>query len=112
MRNCFAALLLLIALVPIGRPGTASPGDKEPPVTDARWTHARTNDEGNNFQPYSDRAAWMRRRQALREQVLAACGLWPLPERGSLKPQVYGRLDRDGYTIEKVVIETQPGFYL
>ena len=29
-----------------------------------------------------------------------------------LNPQVYGKLDRDGYTIEKVVLETFPGFTL
>jgi dienelactone hydrolase len=82
------------------------------PVTDARQVRARTNNEGINFQPYTDRAAWLRRREELREQILVSAGLWPLPERPPLKPQVYGRLDRDGYSIEKVVLETLPGFYL
>src|SRR5262249_34365355 len=82
------------------------------PVTDARQVRARTNNEGVNFQPYTDRAAWLRRRQELREQILVSAGLWPLPERPPLQPQVYGRLERDGYTIEKVVLEILPGFYL
>jgi dienelactone hydrolase len=29
-----------------------------------------------------------------------------------LRPRIYGRLERDGYTIEKVVLRTLPGFYL
>lgn len=111
MKRISPLLLCLLALVAAGRPGAAA-RDKEPPVTDARWAHVRTNDEGIHFEPYRDRAAWLRRRQALREQVLVACGLWPLTDRSPLRTQVYGRLDRDGYTIEKVVIETLPGFYL
>src|SRR5262249_32699047 len=39
-------------------------------------------------------------------------GLWPMITRTPLKPQVYGKLRRDGYTIEKVVLETFPGFTL
>ena len=29
-----------------------------------------------------------------------------------MNPRVFGKLDRDGYTIEKVVLETLPGFTL
>ena len=39
-------------------------------------------------------------------------GLWPMWPRTELNPRVYGKLDRDGYTIEKVVLETLPGFTL
>src|SRR5262249_31444388 len=112
MRHWCAALILLLAAAWMEHPGAAAPGDKEPLVSDARWTHARTNDEGAKFRPYTDRAAWLRRRRALREQLLVASGLWPLPERGPVRAQIYGRLDRDDYTIEKVVLETLPGFYL
>ena len=35
-----------------------------------------------------------------------------MPPKTPLNPQVYGKLERDGYTIEKVVLETLPGFTL
>jgi dienelactone hydrolase len=82
------------------------------PVPDARATRARTNQEGVNFQPFTDREAWLQRRQQVREQILVSCGLYPLPERQPLEAQVYGKLVRDGYTIEKVVLKTLPDFYL
>ena len=36
----------------------------------------------------------------------------PCRRRRRLNPRVYGKLQRDGYTIEKVVLETLPGFTL
>ncbi len=41
-----------------------------------------------------------------------ALGLWPMPPKTPLNPRIYGKLERDGYTIEKVVFETMPGFTL
>src|SRR5438067_9605161 len=111
MKFILATLLLLL----IAMPAAAENAAREPahiPAADARAAHARTNNEGVNFQPYADRAAWEARRRAIREQILVSCGLWPLPERQPLHAQVYGKLDRQGYTIEKVVLETLPGFYL
>ncbi len=54
----------------------------------------------------------MRRADEIRSQVLIAAGLWPLFPRTPLKPRVFGKLERDGYTIEKVVLETLPGLVL
>ena len=39
-------------------------------------------------------------------------GLWPMFPKTPLNPKINGKLDRDGYTIEKVVLETFPGFTL
>jgi hypothetical protein len=56
--------------------------------------------------------AWKTQARDIREQALVSCGLWPMPERTPLYPQVFGRVERDGYTIEKVAIQTFPGCYL
>ncbi|HUH63669.1 MAG TPA: acetylxylan esterase, partial [Terracidiphilus sp.] len=56
--------------------------------------------------------AWEQRREFLRNQVLVAAGLSPMPEKTPLHPQIFGKLESDGYTIEKVLIEPLPGFYL
>lgn len=72
----------------------------------------RTNKEGNDFAPPATREAWLLRRSAVRRRILTACGLNPMPARTPLRPQVYGLEERDGYTVEKVVLETLPGFYV
>ncbi|MGH9661620.1 MAG: alpha/beta hydrolase family protein [Bryobacteraceae bacterium] len=50
------------------------------------------------------------RRRLLRERVVRAIG--GLPDRTPLNPRVVGTLDRDGYRVEKIVFESQPGFYV
>ncbi|MBI3948422.1 MAG: acetylxylan esterase [Armatimonadetes bacterium] len=57
-------------------------------------------------------AAWRERGRDLREHVLACCGLLPMPERTPLNARIFGRVEGDDYTIEKVALETLPGFYL
>src|SRR6266849_6095710 len=70
------------------------------PEKDLRMAHVRTQEEGLDFQPPASRALWLRRRRELREQILVAVGLWPMLPKSTLRPRVYGRLDRDGYTVE------------
>ena len=55
---------------------------------------------------------WEQRKRFLRGQILSAAGLDPMPEKTPLNPQVFGRLEREGYTIEKVLLETMPGYFL
>jgi hypothetical protein len=81
-------------------------------IPDTRRERVRTNHEGVNFQAPATAESWRQRARELREQLLVTTGLWPAPERGALAPRVFGKMERDGYTIEKVAIETLPGFYL
>src|SRR5581483_11134903 len=55
---------------------------------------------------------WEARRKEVREQVLVANGLWPMPEKVPLKPVIHGKIDRDEYTIEKVFFASYPGHYV
>jgi dienelactone hydrolase len=80
--------------------------------TEPRVAPVRTNQQGADFKPPQSKSEWRKRREELRERILISCGLHPMPERTPMKPQVYGRMERDGYTIEKVVLETMPGFFL
>lgn len=61
---------------------------------------------------YHSRAEWLARAAWLREHVLVSCGLWPAPAKCSLNAQVFGRIERDGYSVEKVFFESWPGFYV
>ena len=51
-------------------------------------------------------------RDEMRRQVLVAAGLWPMPEKTPGAPVIHGRVDRDGYTVEKVYFESYPGFFV
>src|SRR5580704_15578830 len=57
-------------------------------------------------------AAWEKRKAQLRRQILFAAGLEPMPERTPLHPQIFGRMETNDCVIEKVLIETMPGYYL
>src|SRR5688500_2457778 len=61
---------------------------------------------------FATREEWQERAVFLRKQILASAGLLPMPEKRPLNAQVFGKLERDGYTVEKVLLETLPGFYL
>jgi dienelactone hydrolase len=82
------------------------------PPEDPRRTTIRTNAQGADFRAPASAQAWRDRARAVRERMLVSLGLWPAPPRTPLNPQVFGKVERDGYTIEKVLIETLPGFTL
>jgi dienelactone hydrolase len=64
------------------------------------------------FTPPTDLKTWEARRKELREQILVAEGLWPMPEKTPLNAVVHGKVDRDDYTIEKVFFASMPGHYV
>ena len=61
---------------------------------------------------FAGRAEWEAHRDRVQRQILRAAGLDPMPARTPLSPRRFGRLERSGYTVEKVVLETWPGFFL
>ena len=52
--------------------------------------------------------AWRAQKQSLRERLLASWGGFP-KEPCDLAPQKLGELKRDGYRVEKIVLQTRPG---
>ncbi|WP_240907141.1 alpha/beta hydrolase [Paludisphaera rhizosphaerae] len=95
-------------LLDVARGATDSTG----PSLDRRRGESRTNKEGAEFHAPATADAWRDRATHLRDKMKVNLGLWPAPPKTPLNPQVYGRIERDGYTIEKVVLETLPGFTL
>ncbi len=92
----------------------AAPARPEEKAADSRL-HAKLrnlNDKDFFFRVPATKDAWLRRRQAVREQMLVATGLWPPPEKTPLKPVIHGKIDRDEYTIEKVFFASYPGHYV
>lgn len=60
----------------------------------------------------SSKADWQLRAQEVRQQVLVATGLWPMPERTPLNPVIHGKVQREGFTVEKVYFEAVPSHFV
>lgn len=82
------------------------------PPKDQRAGEPKTLNTPRTFPEITSRAAWEKRAKDIREHILVSCGLWPMPEKTPLNPRISGRIERDGYTVENVYIETLPGFFL
>jgi dienelactone hydrolase len=85
-------------------------GDRKP--TDVRLGPPKTLNDSFPFFVPKTKEAWEARRTQLREQLLVATGLWPTPEKTPLNAVVHGKIERDGYTIEKVFFASTPGHYV
>jgi len=79
---------------------------------DRRNTVIATTDTHFAAPSFATLDEWKARRAGLQKQVLSAAGLLPFPARNPLNAQVFGRIENKDYSIEKVYIETLPGFYL
>jgi hypothetical protein len=82
------------------------------PSRDARNTQTPNTDTHFAARTYPTLAEWEKRKAQLREQILSAAGMFPMPERTPLHAQVFGRVENRDCTIEKVLLETMPGYYL
>ncbi len=82
------------------------------PATDSRNTDLP--DTRTHFAPrhYATLAEWETRKAELRKQILSAAGLMPMFPKNDLHPEIFGRVQGRDYTIEKVLLETLPGYYL
>jgi len=112
--SCFVPLILLLAVCVV------QAADKDPTrVLDSGKTPEDSRlgkpKDLNGYFPMTvpaSKDAWEARRKELREQVLVANGLWPMPEKTALNAVIHGKIDRDDYTIEKVFFASAPGHYV
>ena len=88
------------------------PAAPVPPDLDQRGGPVKTLNTLRAFPEIQTRAEWEQRAQKIRVQVLVSCGLWPQPEKTPLDAKVFGRIQRDGYSVEKVYFQSYPGFYV
>lgn len=80
--------------------------------TDARLGPPRTLNDYSPFEAPKTKEAWEARRKQVREQLLVATGLWPMPEKTPLNPTIHGLISRERYSIEKVFFASTPGHYV
>lgn len=98
-----ACLILSWALPALGGEATTRP-------VDPRWRDLPNTDTVFVPKHYAALKEWQAQRDHLRRQILWAAGLLPMPAKTPLNPQVFGRIERVGYTVEKVYFESYPGF--
>uniref|UniRef100_Q01SB1 Acetyl xylan esterase domain-containing protein n=1 Tax=Solibacter usitatus (strain Ellin6076) TaxID=234267 RepID=Q01SB1_SOLUE len=82
------------------------------PAQDSRNTEIPNTDTHFTARSYQTLAEWQARREHLRKQVLSAAGLMPMLPKNDLHAQIFGKIENRTYSIEKVLIETLPGYYL
>src|SRR5262249_47907492 len=120
--TCTVIPLLALGLLTASLcPPLVSGGEKDPTrvlepgklPADSRLGKPRDlNDKDFFLKVPASKEAWEAHRKEVREQVLVALGLWPMPEKTPLNPVIHGKIDRDDYTIEKVFFASYPGHYV
>src|ERR1041384_1939996 len=82
------------------------------PSKDIRNTDIPNTDTHFTPKTYKTLQEWEAHKAFLRKQILSAAGLMPSFPKNDLRPQIFGKIENRDYSIEKVLIETFPGFYL
>jgi dienelactone hydrolase len=106
---CLGLGLLLAAIARAESPRVLPPGQL--PEDRRRGDHKDLNGYFP-FTPCPTKEAWAARSERLRRQLLVANGLWPMPTKTPDRAAVHGRIERDGYTVEKVILESFPGHFV
>lgn len=79
-------------------------------VNDARGGTPRDLNTPYTFPGYT-KAEWTEKAAALRQQIRVANGLIPTHEPTPLNAEIFGRIEREDYSVEKVYFEPFPGFF-
>src|SRR5258706_713209 len=104
IRHCAPLFLLLLFAEHVSAaPEPASP-DQQPAV--------KALNPHRDFPKIDSLQQWQTRADQIRQQILVGSGLWPMPKKTPLHPRIFGKIERDGYSVEKVYFQTLPGFYL
>lgn len=102
-------LLLLISSLPLVAQDKAADSQaellKQVPTLRDLDTHCP-------FTPPASMDVWKARSAQVKQQMQVSMGLWPMPKLDPIEPKIYGKIKLDGYTIEKAIFETLPGFYV
>lgn len=78
---------------------------------DARLIADRHRDTRFAATKFASKEAVLQRREELRENLLMAAGLYPLPEKTPLNPRYELVGEYEGYTVKKIMFESRPGFW-
>lgn len=115
LRNLFvishAVLACWIIVSVMAGVGAASLEEEYAPG-DMRLGVMRANNQFYAFPHFDSKRAWLERRLELRDRIRVSMGCFPALEKTPLNAQIFDRLERDGYTVEKAYFESLPGFFV
>ncbi len=109
VRILCAGVLCLVAALPLG--AQDKPADNQADLQ-KQIPALRDLDSHCPFTPPTSLDAWKARSAQVKLQMQVAMGLHPMPKLDPVEPKIYGKIKLDGYTIEKAIFETLPGFYV
>ena len=115
IRPIMGRLVVLLVLMVATLAAAAEPPRVLPAGTlpqDKRLGPLKTLDGYFPFEPCDKADFWAARAERLRRQLLVANGLWPMPTKTPANAAIYGAVDREQYTVEKVVLQSFPGHYV
>ena len=110
-RSSSLRVLVLTVVVLVGAPGAITAGSPTATLRvlpegkvpeDARLGTLKTLNDYFPFVVPKTREAWEARAREVRRRTLVASGLWPMPKKKPLEAVIHGRVERDGFTVEKV----------
>ncbi len=88
-------------------------GAQQLPMKEPRLTEEQGKLQLEAFaKTWHTRTEWEARAKNIREGILREAHLTPLPARCPLKPIIWGKQVRNGYTVENVAFESLPGFWV
>lgn len=111
MRPGIRVVVLAMATA-IAQPLATQQPNGHVPAQDSRNVDIVNTDTHLPLPEFTSLQAWEQRKAFLRNQILVSAGLSPLPEKTPLNAQIFGKIEEKDYTIEKVLIEPLPGFFL
>lgn len=89
---------------------------------DVRLAPLKDLDGSFPFTPPATLDAWKERAAKVRQRILVSQGLWPMPEKTPLNPQIHGTITKGpeakgnegtgGYTVSNVSFESVPGLFV
>lgn len=77
-----------------------------------RWNQLYNKDYKYTPIIYQSLEVWEKRKIELKEQILISAGLWPMPQKSLLITRIFDRIVFDDFSIEKVIFESYPSFYV
>jgi dienelactone hydrolase len=112
LRRLFLAVLVPMLLGSVAIAAAPRVSDEGKLPDDRRLGPLKDLDGYFPFTPSKTKEAWEKRAEEVRRRILVATGLWPMPTKTPSSAVIHGKVERDGYTVERVYFESYPGHFV
>ena len=91
---------------------SANVGSAQEPATPFQaWIQNQGRQLRSHDQPPRSQEEWQQRKAELRANLVRAWGGFPAKD-CDLEPRLLGQFQRDGYRVEKLILQTRPGIWM